>query len=318
MIRMQIATGYLLLGAGLVLLLANNEIDEILFQEMFRSRYRYALPLAFVLMLYGAALLMLQYLRGNLFATTESAKQANLPEAVSTAAIGVLREKVSDLASELQSLKSAQLGIVAGDRNQFIEALKPTLHADLTEALAKRFATEALLAARDAEIQFAFSSAQKRLIGELSSLSRRSNLNLVIGVVTTALAVGLLTYMVLGSTLNLDSLTSILSHYLPRLTLVIFIEVFSFFFLRLYRATLAEMRTYQTDLTMLTIQEVAVLAALTSSSSDAGTEIAKELLQRVNPQTESKHSKEVAPDPQTIAEVLKQLTKAVLPKDKGG
>jgi hypothetical protein len=58
------------------------------------------------------------------------------------------------------------------------------------------------------------------------------------------------------------NVTQILAHYIPRVSTVIFIEVFSFFFLRLYKATLAESKFYQIELLELTSLDVALQAAI--------------------------------------------------------
>ena len=318
--RFQVAAGLLFLGTGIVILLLREELDYFFFAQFLGDHKRYALPVGLVFLAYGAAFLMLQYLRGGLlFRGDRIIGNDESPESVSMSTISPMKERLEALDKELHSLKSAQLGALSGNRAELIEALKPTVHSGLADELQKRFAEQAENADRDAEIRNAFSNTQRRLQLELSSLSRRSNLNLVIGVITTAIAVGLLTYMVLGSTINFDSLTSVLAHYLPRLALVVFIEVFSFFFLRLYRATLAEMRTYQTDLTTLTIQFVAVQAALSARTPESAIALSKELLAtKSTSEAKSKDQKFSEAEAKAISELLQGAAKALLPKGKDG
>ena len=317
--RLQVALGSLFIGAGIVVLFLRDELDYLFFQGALGLTRRYALPVGLVSLLYGASFLMLQYLRGSLFGRGDRASPDGLSDSVSSAAEFALRDKLDSLSEVIANLKSAQLGALAGNREELIEALRPTVHAGLADELQRRFGEQAIRAERDAEIRNAFANAQQRLRIELGALSRRSNLNLVIGVLTTTMAVGLLTYMVLGSTVNFESATSLLSHYLPRLALVVFIEVFSFFFLRLYRATLAEMRTYQTDLTALTLQHVAVIAALSSSSPDGAAALSKELLAaKAQAPGEPKDAKPSEADPKVLAELLQGVAKTLLPKAKGG
>lgn len=318
--RFQVAAGLLFLGIGIVILLLREELDYLFFNQAFGDGKRYALPAGLISLAYGAAFLMMQYLRGGLFSRSERIiGNDESPEIASTPLISALKERIDGLDNELLNLKSAQLGALSGNRDELIEALKPTVHSGLADELQKRFSEQAEYAARDTEIRNSFASAQRRLQIELASLSRRSNLNLVIGVITTAIAVGLLTYMVLGSSINFDSLTSVLAHYLPRLALVVFIEIFSFFFLRLYRATLAEMRTYQTDLTALTIQFVAVQAALSARTPDSAIALSKELL-ATKPLSEAiaKDQKFSEADAKAVSELLQGAAKALLPKGKDG
>ncbi len=67
--------------------------------------------------------------------------------------------------------------------------------------------------------------------------------------------------MVLTVTAPFADIASLLSHYVPRITTVVFIEVFSFFFLRLYKSSLAEVQYYQNELTTLASQQIAIEAA---------------------------------------------------------
>ncbi|MBI5526758.1 MAG: hypothetical protein HY897_10535 [Deltaproteobacteria bacterium] len=83
-------------------------------------------------------------------------------------------------------------------------------------------------------------------------------MNLTIGVITTGFALGLLAYMIFDESTSPDTFAAALSHYVPRVTTVTFIEVFSFFFLRLYRTSLEEIRFYQNELTSLAGHQIAL------------------------------------------------------------
>jgi hypothetical protein len=89
--------------------------------------------------------------------------------------------------------------------------------------------------------------SKSRLRQEIVQLGRRGNVNLIIGFMTTLMAAAVLTYVALVTP---DSLTTehILVHYIPRISLAIFIEVFSFFFLRLYRSVLTEIKYFKMNL----------------------------------------------------------------------
>jgi hypothetical protein len=124
-----------------------------------------------------------------------------------------------------------------------------------------------------------FSATSLRLRREISALSRRGNLNLTIGVITTGFAMGLLAYMIFDESRSADTVAAELSHYIPRVTTVTFIEVFSFFFLRLYRTSLQEIKFYQNELTSLAGQQIAL------------------------------ETSRQTPDPQTLRQVLSQIAK---------
>ena len=120
-------------------------------------------------------------------------------------------------------------------------------------------------------IRRSLESACNRLRDELSVLNRRGNLNLVIGTLTTLAAVWLLIYMVLGHSIELTTVPALLSYYIPRVSTVVFIEIFAFFFLRLYKAGLAEMKYYQNELTTLSLIGVSIeMAAQEAQKSGFG------------------------------------------------
>jgi hypothetical protein len=114
-----------------------------------------------------------------------------------------------------------------------------------------------------------FSATSLRLRREIYALSRRGNLNLTIGVVTTGFALGLLAYMIFDESTAPGTFSEALSLYLPRITTVTFIEVFAFFFLKLYRASLIEIKFYQNELTCLASLQIALAASHTCPDPDA-------------------------------------------------
>nr|CBA32536.1 hypothetical protein Csp_D32640 [Curvibacter putative symbiont of Hydra magnipapillata] len=314
--RLYVALGVVLSVSGLLVLLLRTDIDFLILGRPSEFPSRTTLLLGLGLLGYGAAFLMLQYLRGGLFSTREKANLEGLPLPLGVAGVAALEQKIGSLAEEVASLKTAQLDALGGSRQELIETLRPTVHGGVADELEARFRQKLSQSARDQEIRESFATAEHRLRAELGALGRRSNLNLVIGVLTTSMAVGLLTYMVLGAAVNFDSLTSLLSHYIPRLGLVLFIEIFSFFFLRLYKATLAEMRLYQTDLSTLTIQHVAVVASLSTGDHSGAAALSKELLACKPAVAEPPSLKGNEVDPKALAELVQALAKILPAKAK--
>lgn len=100
-----------------------------------------------------------------------------------------------------------------------------------------------------------------RLKGEIELLTKRANINLIIGSITTISALILLGYFVVNDNFNSDDILKVSLHFIPRLSLVIFIEFFSFFFLKLYRTSLQEIKYYQNELTNLELKQTAIITA---------------------------------------------------------
>jgi hypothetical protein len=92
-------------------------------------------------------------------------------------------------------------------------------------------------------------SMTKRLTEAVDDLKRRSTVNLLIGMTTTAIAMVGLGFIALTSNLDIANWKDTLTHYVPRLTFVVFIEIFAYFFLRLYKLNLDDVKYYQNEIT---------------------------------------------------------------------
>jgi hypothetical protein len=324
--RVQFAMVLVLAIAGFVVLTLRSDLDRLFFPH--RDDARYSVLLGLGLLGYSAAILMIMYLRGaisfkfldSFMALKEGSQAEHSVSVVSRDSEHslFLERRLAELASMVEQLNSAQLGALAGNREELIAALKPTLLTDIASQLQTQYAASAVESVRVAEIRRSFEASYERLKLELASLTRRSNLNLVIGVLTSSLAVTLLAYMVLGTTDPFSSLTALLSHYVPRVTVVLFIEVFSFFFLRLYRATLAEIRLYQQDITSLMLRQVALETVWSAGDTNARATLAKELVATtLTTAPDNKAGAGVAIDPDLVTELLQKFAKVVMKKEKG-
>lgn len=93
-----------------------------------------------------------------------------------------------------------------------------------------------------------------RLNSAINSSTNKGNLSLVIGIITSGLAM-LILFSSLNSKISLspdgDQLTRFLLTNLPNMALAFFIQLLSFFFLKLYKASLDEIKYYQNELTNL-------------------------------------------------------------------
>ena len=119
-----------------------------------------------------------------------------------------------------------------------------------------------------------------RLTRELKDLTKRGNLNLTIGILTTLGAVSAL-FWGLIATQPVPQETQpagLLRHYLPRISFAVFIEVFSFFFLRLYKTSLEDIKYYHNELTNLDSKLLALEMAISTPQSEALTPILLGLL----------------------------------------
>jgi hypothetical protein len=197
-------------------------------------------------------------------------------------------------------------------REQFAESLVAEFEKQQFDALSEKRGL--------VPIRRLLDSANARLHDGLSALGRRGNLNLVIGTLTTCAAVGLLIYMVLGHSMKTSSTPELLSYYIPRISTVVFVEIFGFFFLRLYKASLSDLKYYQNELTTLALIGVAVEMAAHEPATDAFTDLARCLVQCDRNRTSPVFPAPEQSDDKVIggaAKMIQELTKLIPTGGKG-
>ncbi|HEV7428245.1 MAG TPA: hypothetical protein VGQ46_17960 [Thermoanaerobaculia bacterium] len=209
-----------------------------------------------------------------------------------------LHKTIADYREQIDQLRAAQQSLLTvQDKEAILESLRSSVHSDA--------ATEVL-----AEIRRSISSADvleivgtssrdtlERLKLERSSIARRGNFNLFVGLLTTVAGIWLLLSYAHDLSMGLDARTSELSRqsssssqnalrpivprvatsagsgdisayiipFLPRLSLVLLIEVFAYFFLGLYKVSLFDVKYIQNEITVVEFRVLALKAAIVTS-----------------------------------------------------
>lgn len=101
---------------------------------------------------------------------------------------------------------------------------------------------------------------ENNILKYLYKLSRNSNLNLIIGVVGTITAISVLATSLLFNERYL-TYESFLLNFIPKISFVVFIQLFAFFFLRLYKANLEDTKYFQNELTNILAKSAAIKLA---------------------------------------------------------
>jgi hypothetical protein len=132
-------------------------------------------------------------------------------------------------------------------------------------------------------VKLSASEVINRLRREITDLRLRSNANLVIGLSITGIGVWLLwsTVSIIesspilkilaseGDISNIKFLKTIALSLLPKISIVIFVEIFAYFFLRLHRDGLAEIKYFQNELTNVESKLIALESAFASNQPNA-------------------------------------------------
>ena len=168
-------------------------------------------------------------------------------------------EQMSRLVKDLtESVKAESAKNILNEIKEQVS--KEVLHKDHIESITKLF-----------------KNTLDRLNLELSALTRRGNLNLSLGILTTIIGLGVLGYYVFQNKPTSEDPWLFTSHFLPRLTLVLFIEIFAYFFLKLYKSSLAEIKYFQNEMTNIEAKYISLITALKSDNENAGADVIKSL-----------------------------------------
>jgi hypothetical protein len=312
--RWLLAQGILLALLGSLVATSANSIADA-----FRLNPGGILVAGFTTLAVGVGALLQLYLRGDLHIAGLDPEWPTPDLGANEALIESLRNSLTSQVEQTARIDAQLSAVVANLRDkprlELPGDLRHEVKSLLQHELAREATAEALaaIAARSAsdtkrdssmlQLERTTADSIRRLTKELESLDRRGRLNLIIGVLTTTTAVGVLIYLIVGAQTIPHSLYELLAYYVPRLSIAIFIEVFAFFFLRLYKATLLEIKFYQNELTNLGLLTFALHTAVLSDSKESIAKIA-ELMARADRNQMSV----TAPEEQTPAKI-EQATK---------
>lgn len=151
--------------------------------------------------------------------------------------------------------------------NQMKEKLTASVGSDLLNDIRKDYEKELGFEGAEARLNHAHQKTSARLEREIDTLGRRGSTNLTLGVITTLIGLFLLTAFIFSKNDFALGSMEYLINFMPRLSLVIFVEIFAYFFLRLYKAGLSEIKYFQNELTNLESKHVALMASLRSQDS---------------------------------------------------
>lgn len=177
-----------------------------------------------------------------------------------------LKMQVDRVQQELKVAKP-KLDLSLEDKEALIEASKVEILKDILPE------TENLLFQKALQSQFGKTAdaSLRRLGQQIEVLGSRANLNLIMGVLFCSFGLIALwmtffvrdgvTTSIAPTTGNTDFL-DFAKEYIPRLSLVLIIEVIGFFFLRLYTRTLSDIRYVQNELTNVEMKMIALTVSL--------------------------------------------------------
>lgn len=200
----------------------------------------------------------------------------------STAEVDRKLEEIDRVLSEIK-LSSPGEALDQTKQEELVDLLSRRIEETNVDSLTKQVIERASNRIGDTsldQLHKQFRRSLSRMTDEVSSLGRRGNLNLIIGILATISGFIIFGFLVLdpGSLFDSPLLSStdasttnppksetfeyLLARFVPRLSLVILIEIFAYFFLGLYKSSLTEIKYFQNEITNIEAKYLAIEQAI--------------------------------------------------------
>jgi hypothetical protein len=198
------------------------------------------------------------------------------------ARITSVEKRIVDLQNNQNPETQVSTGLLSDSEKDDIKEriFNHVIQADVKEylfAISKKFVEEHMHTSAEL-LRHRYTGIVSALEQEILNLGRRANVNLVMGVAITLIGLIILGYFVLYAAHPIFSdRFEALIYFGTRLTLVVFIEVFAYFFLRLYRYSLFEIKYFQNESTNARFRIIALEACIQNGSKTVVERICMEL-----------------------------------------
>ncbi|QDG38432.1 hypothetical protein FJN14_08225 [Alteromonas mediterranea] len=188
-----------------------------------------------------------------------------------------LRNKIDKIINQIQKGDGTEGLFNKDDKQKILDRIQNKLESEALQdyqAKLQALTNDRLKFKNQEELFLQISS---RLESEVQNLSKRGNVNLILGMATTLSGLGILGYSVFNAP-NLNSTLELASHFIPRISLVLLIEVFAYFFLKLYKQSLNEIKYFQNEITNIESKFLGLRISVESEQQECLKEVVSNLL----------------------------------------
>lgn len=260
-----------ILSVGFIIVIATNNIDNLI-KLLFVDE-----PDLFISVLVAifSGVLVFKYLEGAKFFKRIEFKDTNVDSHKENPTnldkrLRYLETKIENILEKIEGNESEE--IFTEGKSEVKDLLRTYIenrtNQEFLEVIDEAYGERIIKDKRISELLEKYDDIAFRVNYEINRLSRRANLNLTIGAITTIFAAFFLGYTVLNSELSFENLSAFLIHFLPRLSVVIFIEIFAFFFLKIYKSNLNDVKYYQNELTNIEFKVSSITTAFYIDNKD--------------------------------------------------
>lgn len=188
-----------------------------------------------------------------------------------------LDTRLEELKSGLASSAGAAPTFSEADRAKVLASIQAKLESEALSSYVAGIQELVSTSVKRASVEQLFTTIADRLGREVQDQAKRGNLNLILGILTTLLGLSVLAYSVFYAPAA-QAVNEILAYFAPRLSLVILIEVFAYFFLKLYKQSLSEIKYFQNEITNIESRHLAIQFAARDPDASLQLKIVEELM----------------------------------------
>lgn len=172
---------------------------------------------------------------------------------------------INEIRDILKVQKEKEIELTTSEKEKLLNIIEDKIESSVVdkilETFQKKYSEVAMNDSKYEELAHDFYDVKFRLEREISKLTLRANLNLAIGSATTIFAIFVLWFTVVNHIPDFKNMENIISILFPRISLVIFIEIFAFFFLKLYKSNLFDIKYYHNEMTNCDFKVLALKTA---------------------------------------------------------
>ncbi|BAP35590.1 hypothetical protein AS4_06500 [Acinetobacter guillouiae] len=226
---------------AMIILISATFFFSKFYPDIFYSNYKIFRWIFYIASGITATLLFFNYLNISSFNTSFLENEVHS-----------LSKKVNQLANKTNEVADNSINniITAEEKNLILSKIQLNIENGLTNEYFKKLQDNLKKNNIEDEIQENIIKSIARLNIETLSLNKRGNVNLFIGLILSIIGLA-----ILGAAIHNyyppKNLTELFIEITPRTVFVILVEVFSYFFLNLYRKSLDEIKYYQNEITNL-------------------------------------------------------------------
>lgn len=177
----------------------------------------------------------------------------------------IIDDRFSRIEERLEELVRLRNDVSDVQRNELVrrvrQQIEETANSEFLDEIRTSIANRDTVLEVVRQLRNQYEVTVNRLNTELSALARRGNVNLALGGATAIAGVLLLWNFVLEPRPG-GTVISFLENVSPRISLVFLVEVFAYFFLRLYSTSLVEIKYFQNEITNIEVKFVSLQTAV--------------------------------------------------------